>query len=190
MDKGTPGSCQPNLGATYGPFSVAIGPNACVPTATAIGLSYLENYLNVTDDTDPFTTSPNSYAQGQRRSDGHGKSYNTTKSGAGGWTNVGGTLVPSIYKLPANYLANGGSQPGSIGEYFRPIFALSDRFDIHADLGYECHRGNFPAGNESHQCHAYRLVLGQCVKRQRRRGNRNYLGFLFRQHIHSHRWGA
>ena len=101
---------NPNLGATYGPFSVAIGPNACVPTATAIGLSYLENYLNVTDDTDPFTTSPNSYAQVNAVATAMG-TYNTTKSGAGGWTNVGGTLVPSIYNGLQNYLANGGANP-------------------------------------------------------------------------------
>src|ERR1700743_3604578 len=42
----------------------AVKNNSCVPTATANGLSYLENYQLGIGNPDPFTVSPNSYANG------------------------------------------------------------------------------------------------------------------------------
>src|SRR5690242_8534809 len=56
---------NPPLGnpSPYQPYSVAVGPNACVPTSTANGLTYLENYVVGLGFADPYSTSPNSFAQ-------------------------------------------------------------------------------------------------------------------------------
>ena len=95
----------------YNQYSVAIGPNACCPTAVIGGLTYLENYDNVTNDTDPFTTSPNSAAQINNLATAM-NTYNTTNStGNPMWTNVGGTLIPSSFNGLQSYLSSTGANP-------------------------------------------------------------------------------
>lgn len=106
---------QGNGGVTYvNPNyanSVAVGPNACVPTATANGLAFLENYANFgLDIPSPFTTTPNAYPQVNNLAAAMG-TFNTTKSGAGGWTNLGGTYTTSMFNGLQNYLGTGGSNP-------------------------------------------------------------------------------
>lgn len=103
-----------NTNATYMgvylQYSVPVGPNACVPTATIGGLTYLENYQNVTNDTDPFTVSPNSATQLNNLATSM-STWNTSNTGANPWTNVGGTSVPSTFNGLQSYLSATGANP-------------------------------------------------------------------------------
>jgi hypothetical protein len=51
---------QLNKGVTY-ENNVAVGPVACVPTAVANGLFYLQHYAAMQDKPDPFTVTPDDY---------------------------------------------------------------------------------------------------------------------------------
>lgn len=90
------------MGAYLGD-SVAVGPNACVPTAVINGLTYLQQYQLLTYANDPFTTSPDAAAQVNAMAQSM-KTFNTTRAGANGWTNVGGSLVPSAFNGLKSYL--------------------------------------------------------------------------------------
>lgn len=104
-----------NTNATYMgvylPNSVPVGPNACLPTSVIGGLTYLENYQNVTNDTDPFTVSPNSATQLNNLSTNMSTWNTTNTTGPTQWTNVGGTSVPSAFNGLQTYLSATGANP-------------------------------------------------------------------------------
>jgi hypothetical protein len=90
----------------YNSVSVPIGPNACVPTATINGLTYLENYQASVNLPDPFTTSPNSQAQINAIATNM-NTYNTTNlAGMPPWQDSGGTLIPSAFNGLQTYLTS------------------------------------------------------------------------------------
>ena len=95
----------------YLPNSVPVGPNACVPTSVIGGLTYLEHYQNVTNDTDPFTVSPNSAAQLNNLATSMSTWNTTNTTGPNQWTNVGGTSVPSAFNGLQSYLSATGNNP-------------------------------------------------------------------------------
>jgi len=73
--------------------------NACVPTATANGLTYLENYMNFSlDQPSPFTTTPNTYGQ-----------VNNLITAMG--TTANGTTTANQFNGLLNYLSPGGANP-------------------------------------------------------------------------------
>jgi len=79
--------------------SQAVMNNSCVPTATANGLSYLENYFNFSLDLpSPFTTSPNNYA-----------AVNSLQGLMG--TTALGTTVNGLFNGLQSYLMPGGANP-------------------------------------------------------------------------------
>ena len=84
-----------------------IQPNACVPTATANGLTYLENYANfVRDEPSPFTVTPNNYAAVNALATAMG-----TKDTLINGNDVGGTQTYPQFNGLQNYLSAGGANP-------------------------------------------------------------------------------
>ncbi len=115
---------NPPLGnpSAYQPYSVAVGPNACVPTSTANGLTYLENYMNYTLDLpSPFSTSPNAFGQvddfAQRQ-----QTFNLTKTDgmpAENYSDLGGTYTTYMFNgtrswLDANNPAHNVTMSGEV----------------------------------------------------------------------------
>jgi hypothetical protein len=103
----TNGALPPAVSA-FQAYSVAVGPNACVPTSTANGLSYLENYA-VTNLSlpNPFSTSPNSFAQvdnlAQRQ-----QTFNLTKTDGTpqqNYSNLGGTYTTYMFNGTRTWLS-------------------------------------------------------------------------------------
>lgn len=117
-----------------------VAPNACVPTATANGLTYLENYVEYTlNEHTPFTGySPNSYQAVNDLATAMGTVNNTyyvyynaldkvvyvsknapndaaaSAKGAVSFSvdaNIGGTQINSMYNGLQNYLSAGGDNP-------------------------------------------------------------------------------
>src|SRR3954447_9614140 len=114
---------NPPLGnpSPYQPYSVAVGPNACVPTSTANGLAYLENYTTGLGFANPYSTLPNLFAQVDTLSLRQ-QTFNLTKTdgtATQNYSNLGGTYTDYMFNgtrawLNANNPANNITLSGEV----------------------------------------------------------------------------
>lgn len=98
-----------------------VGPNACVPTAVAQGLSYLEGYAKSIGSPDPFTVSPNNMAAINNLASAMGTAQNPV-------TKSFGTTYPGRVNGTQTYLSPAGANPSSafvVGGQYDPSYSAA-----------------------------------------------------------------